>query len=71
MKPICLALLGLPLALSACQRSAPADANASAPQPLGSSRLISRSGDRKERADTKSEQRVRCQEAVASIPCTP
>ncbi len=72
MKRTCLALLALPLALTACQRSAPADANASAPQPPGADRLMARGrGDRAERVDTKSESRIRCKEAVASIPCAP
>jgi len=72
MKRTCLALLSLPLALTACQRTAPADANASAPQPPGANRLMARGGgDRRERADTRSDARIRCKEAVASIPCAP
>jgi len=72
MTRIGLALLSLPLALTACQRSAPIDANASAPQPPGANRLMARGGgDRRERADTGSDARIRCKEAVASIPCAP
>ena len=72
MKRTCLALLSLPLALTACQRTPSAAANASAPQPPGAERLMARGGgDRRERADTKSAERIRCKEAVASIPCTP
>lgn len=72
MTRTCLALLCLLLALSACQRSPPASANAGAPQPTAAERLMTRGHkERAERADTKGDARIRCKEAVASIPCAP
>lgn len=64
--------LCLPLALAACQRTAPeTTANAAIPQDTAERRLMPRGVEARQRVNMQGDNRIRCKEPVPSIPCYP